>query len=166
MTVDSYRYLPRSFVPLYEAVPELDEPPVWTGLPVELTKARVALLSSAGMFLPAEQQGFDVERERREPTWGDPTYRAIPSDVRQDEIDAVHLHINTDVLRADSNVALPLRPFARLAEQGRIGSLSHEHFSLMGFQEEGAEVWRTEVGPEIAARCHEAEIHALVLAPA
>ena len=30
----------------------------------------------------------------------------------------------------------------------------------------GAEVWRTEVGPEIAARCHAADIDALILAPA
>ena len=36
----------------------------------------------------------------------------------------------------------------------------------MGFQAEGAEVWRTTTGPEIAARCHAAEIDALILAPA
>jgi hypothetical protein len=36
----------------------------------------------------------------------------------------------------------------------------------MGFQEDGAEVWRTVTGPEIAARCHAAEIDELILAPA
>ena len=47
-----------------------------------------------------------------------------------------------------------------------IGSAAPEHYSVMGFQEAGAEVWRTEVGPEIAARCHAADIDALILAPA
>ncbi|MCL1601380.1 MAG: hypothetical protein M3112_07585 [Actinomycetia bacterium] len=41
-----------------------------------------------------------------------------------------------------------------------------EHFSLMGYQEGDAEVWQTVAGPEIAARCHAADIDALMLAPA
>ena len=36
----------------------------------------------------------------------------------------------------------------------------------MGFQQEGAEVWMKETGPDIAARCHSADIDALILAPA
>ena len=166
MTVDSYAFLPRAFRAMYEAAPQFDHEPVWASFDKPLGEARIGLLSSAGMFLAGEQEPFDIERERREPTWGDPTLRVIPDDVVQSQIDATHLHLNTADFLADMNVALPIRRLDELAEAGVIGSAAPEHYSLMGFQEEGAELWRTEVGPEIAARCHAAEIDALILAPA
>lgn len=166
MTVDSYAFLPRAFRPMYEAAPRFDHDPVWAEFDKPLAAARIGLLSSAGMFLAGEQEPFDVERERREPTWGDPTLRVIPSDVAQTQLDATHLHINTADLLTDMNVALPIERLNELVDRGELGSASLEHFSVMGFQEEGAEVWRTSTGPEIAARCHAADIDALILAPA
>ena len=118
------------------------------------------------MFLAGEQEPFDVERERREPTWGDPTLRVIPNDLTQSQIDATHLHLNTADFLADMNVALPIERLAELVNDGTVGSAAPEHYSVMGFQQEGAEVWRTRTGPEIAARCHAADIDALILAPA
>lgn len=166
MPVDSYAFLPRAFRPMYETTPQFDHDPVWAELRKPLEQAKVALLSSAGMFLPGHQEPFDVEREKREPTWGDPTLRVIPNDVRQDAIDATHLHINTADLLRDMNVALPIDRLNELASAGVIGEAGEEHFSVMGFQQEGADAWRTETGPEIVARCHAADIDALILAPA
>jgi len=166
MTVDSYAFLPRAFRPMYEAAPQFDHDPVWAPFDAPLSEARIGLLSSAGIFLAGEQEPFDVERERREPTWGDPTLRVIPNGVEQSQLDATHLHINTSDLLTDMNVALPIRRLNELADAGVIGSASPEHYSVMGFQESGAEVWRTTTGPEIAARCHAADIDALILAPA
>ena len=166
MTVDSYAFLPRAFRAMYEAAPRFDHQPVWARFDIPLAKARVALLSSAGMYLVGEQEPFDVERERREPTWGDPTLRVIPNDVEQSQIDATHLHLNTADFLADMNVALPIRRLNELVDAGLVGSAAPEHYSVMGFQEAGAEVWRTSTGPEIAARCHAAQIDALILAPA
>jgi D-proline reductase (dithiol) PrdB len=166
MTVDSYAFLPRAFRAIYEAAPQFDHEPVWASFDKPLGEARIGLLSSAGMFLAGAQEPFDVERERREPTWGDPTLRIIPNDVVQSQIDATHLHLNTADFLADMDVALPINRLNELAEAGEIGSAASEHYSVMGFQEDGAEVWRTTTGPEIAARCHAAEIDALILAPA
>ena len=166
MAVDSYAFLPRAFRGLFEAIPQLDHEPVFTEFTTPLDQARIGLLSSAGIFLPETQEPFDVERERQEPTWGDPSLRLIPADVTQDRVDATHLHINTADLLEDVNVALPVHRLEELATNGVIGSAAPEHYSVMGFQETGAEVWRTEVGPEIAARCHAADIDALILAPA
>ena len=166
MTVDSYAYLPRAFRAMYEAAPEFDHDPVWAEFTRPLNEAKVALLSSAGMFLAGDQEPFDLERERREPTWGDPTFRVIPNDVSQSQIDASHLHINTADILEDMNVALPIDRLNELIDEGIVGQAAPEHFSLMGYQEEGAEVWRTVAGPEIAARCHAADIDALILAPA
>jgi D-proline reductase (dithiol) PrdB len=166
MTVDSYAFLPRAFRPMYEAAPQFDHEPAWAPFGTPLSEARIALLSSAGIFLAGEQEPFDVERERREPTWGDPTLRVIPNDVTQSQLDATHLHINTTDLLIDMNVALPIGRLNELAAAGVIGAPAPEHYSVMGFQEAGAEMWRTTTGPEIAARCHAAEIDALILAPA
>lgn len=166
MAVDSYAFLPRAFVPMYDAIGEVPDPPVWALFDTPLADATVALLSSAGLYLPASQQPFDVERERQEPAWGDPTYRVIPAGVRQDEVDATHLHLNTADYLEDLDIVLPVHRLAELAAEGVVGAAAPEHYSLMGYQEAGAEVWRTETGPEIVQRCHAADIDALILAPA
>ena len=166
MPVDSYAFLPRAFRPIFESAPEFDHEPVWAELRKPLEQARVALLSSAGIFVSGEQEPFDIDREKREPTWGDPSLRIIPGDITQGAIAATHLHLNTTDLLRDMNVALPIHRLNELAGVGEIGGSGTEHFSVMGYQEEGAEVWRTMTGPEIAARCHAADIDALILAPA
>lgn len=76
---DSYKFLPRSFRPEFEAVPDqpgLEAPPARPAVP--LREAKVALLTSAGLYLKDRQPPFDLDRERREPWWGDPTDRIIP----------------------------------------------------------------------------------------
>ena len=166
MPVDSYKYLPRSFRPAFEAFPVQDVEPVWAGLAVPVAEAKIALLSSAGFYLKDSQPSFDLERERENPSWGDPTYRVIPRDVRQDQVGVAHLHINTRDLLDDFNVALPLRAFAELEADGALGELAKEHYACMGFQEDGCDVWRAEFGPELAGRLKDAAVQALVLAPA
>ncbi len=166
MTVDSYKFLPRSFRAGYESAGFFAERPVWTPLTVPVTAAKIALLSSAGIYLKESQQPFDIEREKREPTWGDPTYRVIPRDVQQQDVAATHLHLNTRDIEEDINVALPIRAFAELEKRGDIGSLADEHYAFMGFQQSGANEWRTHYGPEVARRLKETGVSALVLAPA
>ncbi len=166
MAVDSYKYLPRSFRAAYESMPAQAESPVWAPLAVPVERATIALLTSAGLYLKGSQPPFDAERERREPTWGDPTYRVIPRNVRQEDIAASHLHLNTRDFYVDFNVALPIRVFAELEAEGRIGRLADEHYSFMGFQARGCDEWRMRYGPEIAGRLKAAGVHALLLAPA
>jgi D-proline reductase (dithiol) PrdB len=151
---------------MYEAAPQFDHDPVWAEFTKPLDEARIALLSSAGMFMSNSQEPFDLERERREPTWGDPTFRVIPNDVAQSQIDVSHLHINTADLLEDMNVALPIQRLNELVDAGIVGAAASEHYSLMGYQQEGAKMWETEIGPEIAARCHAVDIDALILGPA
>ena len=166
MTVDSYKYLPRSMHAMYGSQPVTDEPPVFAPLPKPLHRCSVALLTSAGIYLKDSQPPFDTEREQREPTWGDPTYRVIPSTVRQEQVACSHLHINHADLLEDVDVVLPIRAFTALAEEGRIGSLAPEHYSFMGYQDRRLEAWRTVQGPELAARLKEHAVDVLLLAPA
>ncbi|MDP6566396.1 MAG: glycine/sarcosine/betaine reductase selenoprotein B family protein [Alphaproteobacteria bacterium] len=166
MSVDSFKYLPKSFRPMFEDVDIEVEGAVWAPFEKPLSEATIAVLSSAGIFLKDSQQGFDMEREKREPTWGDPSWRAIPRDVGQDRIDAAHLHINTEHVKRDVGVALPLRALAALEADGVIGRLAAENYSVMGYQENGCAVWQSQTGPEIVNRLRHEAVDALILAPA
>jgi hypothetical protein len=49
----------------------------WTPLSKPLADSTVALLSSVGLALKTDRP-FDQEGERRNPWWGDPSYRILP----------------------------------------------------------------------------------------
>ena len=55
--------------------------PVWTSLAKPLPESRLAIVSSAAVTL-ADDEPFDAESERRDPWWGDPSYRRIPAGIR------------------------------------------------------------------------------------
>ncbi len=164
MVVDSYKFLPRSMKVMYESTTVDELEPAWAPLPKPLHRCTVALMTSAGIYLKG-QPPFDEEREKREPTWGDPTYRVIPTDVRQEDIACCHLHINHDDLLEDVDVVLPIRAFKRLEAARVIGALAPEHYSFMGYQERKLVDWTTVQGPELAARLKERGVDVLLLAP-
>lgn len=166
MAVDSYKYLPRSFRQGYESTAISGEGPVWAPMTGAVADSTIALLTSAGLYLKDTQKPFDGQREREDPLWGDPTYRVIPRQVRQEQIAASHLHLNTRDFYIDFNVALPVRRFEEFEAEGRIGRLADEHYSFMGYQERSCSEWRDKYGPAVAQRLKEAGVSALVLAPA
>src|SRR5260370_3591157 len=88
LIVDSYRFLPRSFRPFYEGKGPFsgEEAPVWAPFEKRLQASRIALLSSAGLYLKASQPSFDLTREQDNPEWGDPSWRPIPSSATASDI--------------------------------------------------------------------------------
>ena len=165
MRVDSFRFLPRSFRPLYEHVEAPDGEMPWAPFEPRLSGATIALLTSAGLHLQGVQPPFDLERERREPTWGDPSWRSIPAGVTSAELGMCHLHVNpTDVL-ADHDVALPLDRLAELVAEGVVGAVAGHHVSVMGYQERSLEGWRTTSFPEIVDMLRGEAADGVVLAP-
>jgi D-proline reductase (dithiol) PrdB len=162
--IDSFKWLPPSLANYYKnlAIERSDVP--WTPLTKPLSKCRFSLLSTAGIYVKGKQPPFDVERERREPTWGDPSYRAIPRDVRQEDVGVAHLHIKPDDLEADMNVALPIQRFLELEANGEIGSLAPTSYSVMGYQQ-SSDQWRDRYGPEIADRMKDEGIDCAFLTP-
>ena len=167
MLVDSYRFLPRSFLPLYQGAQPLpgEDRPVWAPFAKRLSEARIALVTSAGLYLEGEQAPFDTERERREPFWGDPTHRVLPVDLSGRALGMSHLHVNSDDVLADPGVAIPLGALTDLVAEGRVGAVTPSHYSVMGFQAPGLEVWRQETAPAIVDRLREEGADGVVLAP-
>lgn len=166
MPVDSYKYIPLNWRKGHEAAPMKRASTIWTALQKPVSEATVALLSTAGVYLRDSQASFDLEGERRNPTWGDPGYRVIPRGTQQAELDFAHLHINTQDHHEDFNIALPLERFAELEAEGRIGKLAEDNYSVMGFQSDDGAAWTQETLPAIRRGLEEAAVDALVLAPA
>jgi len=165
--VDSYKFLPRSFVPLYERarpVPE-ESTPVWAPFTPRLADATVALVTSAGLSLAGAQEPFDLDRERREPTWGDPSFRVLPHDLGERRLVMSHLHVNTADVEADRNVALPVDALDDLVAAGVVGGAAASHVSVMGYQGAGLAVWREETAPAIVEVLRAQGTDGVVLAP-
>jgi len=97
MSIDSYRYVDFATRQIMKAWTARQEPGVipFTRLRKPLRECTVALVSTAGIARN-DDRPFDQEGERRDPWWGDPTFRRIPlgtteRDIRDDSVDAVVL---------------------------------------------------------------------------
>ena len=87
MTVDSFKFLPRLIATFYQMTEREPEHPIpWTPLSLGLEKCTFGLVTSAGLYHKGQEPPFDLEREKQEPTWGDPTYREIPVRIPQDQV--------------------------------------------------------------------------------
>ncbi|MDQ3733078.1 MAG: hypothetical protein M3400_03600 [Actinomycetota bacterium] len=152
----------------YEADYPVERGQVWAAFEKRLSESRLALLSSAGLHLHS-QQPFDLEGERREPTWGDASYRMLPNDPGTDELAVAHLHVNPEPLLADPNITLPRGPLADLIDRGWVGGAVDQHVSVMGYQgwhDDALDRWREVTGPAIATELQTQGADGLILAPA
>ena len=142
-----------------------EEEPVWADLEPRLADARIALVTSAGVYLRDEQESFDLEGEKQNPYWGDPTWRPVPQAVAQGELAMAHLHVNNADILADHDVALPTRALADLVADGTVGAAADSHVSVMGYQEQGLEVWRRDTAPAVIEHFRAQGVDGVVLAP-
>jgi len=169
MTVDSFKYLPRLIATFYQETDRQPELPIpWTPLPRPLADCKFGLVTSAGLYHQGVEPPFDVERERQEPKWGDPTFRTIPTDVQQAEIGASHLHINTGGVTTDVNILLPIQRFRELVADGAIGGLAEHAYSFMGYQgfPPDTAAWQETYGPQVADELIADQVDCVLLTPA
>jgi len=169
MTVDSFKFLPRliaTFYQMTEVQPQLPIP--WTPLQRPLSECVFGLVTSGGLYHKGVEPPFDLEREKTEPAWGDPTFRVISKNISQDELGASHLHINTQDVLEDINILLPIHRFQELADEGVIGGLVNQNYSFMGFQgyPPDATEWREITGPQVAERFKAEGVECVLLTPA
>jgi D-proline reductase (dithiol) PrdB len=169
LAVDSFKYLPRVITAFYQATDrEPQEPIPWTPIDRPLEQCRFALITSGGLYQLGKDPPFDLEREAEEPTWGDPTFRVIPTDIRPDQIGVSHLHIKTVGIREDFNILLPIHRFQRLVEEGRIGGLGRKAYSFMGYQgfPPDASEWVETYVPQVVEELRKDEVDCVFLTPA
>ena len=168
MLVDSYKFLPRSFRPLYEGRGPFpgEEGAVWAPFDKRLADSRIALLTSAGLYVKETQAAFDLDAERSRPDWGDPSWRAIPSSAGSADLGVAHLHINDEDVLADAEIALPMHLLDVLAREHVVGGAASSHVAVMGYQDRRLKDWHHQTASEIVAHLRAQHADAVVLAPA
>ena len=125
-----------------------------------LNQARIALVTTAGFYLP-DQQPFDQSFRHddcsyREIPWGTPT-KILQIGQSSDAFD--HSGIE-----ADRNLTLPLNRLQELVNAGVIGQSAPRHLSIMGSIIAPAKLIN-ESGPEIARKLQEDGAEGVLLAP-
>lgn len=97
-------------------------------LRVPLERARVALVTTAGLVAPG-QPPFDESSPG-----GDWSYRVIPGDLDPERLEEHQRSESFDHagIASDRNLALPLNRLRELVADGTIGEVAPRHLSFMG----------------------------------
>jgi len=166
-TVDGFRFMPPSLSAwIKKDIP--DQPYSgkipWTPLRKSIKETTFTLVTTAGISMKSDRP-FNMEREKTEPTWGDPSYREIPRTATEKDIEVSHLHIKTDYIKQDINVMLPLTRFQEFEKKGLIGKLAPTCYSYYGFQLDPTALLN-ETMPKVADRMRAENVEAVLLTPA
>ena len=166
MSIDSYRFLDFAARQVMKAWASRERAGVipFTPLTKPLSDCRVALISTAAIARH-DDRPFDQARERRDPWWGDPSYRVIPLGTTEADVRLYHLHIDPRFGEADLDVVLPMRRLNELSHEGVIAEAAAHHYSIMGYILE-PDVLINETAPAIAARMRADGVDAAALVPA
>ena len=130
----------------------------WTPLATPLERARLGVVTTAGVYRRGIDPPFDDTEE------GDPRLLALPADVALDALDVAHSHIPQELARADMNVVLPLAHLRDLVRAGKLGSLAPRVFSVVGYRTRAHDVAQ-ETAPRIAAALAEDGVTLALVVP-
>lgn len=166
MAIDSYRFLDFASRQVMKAWAARAQPGVipFTPLAKPLSDCTIALITTAGVARN-DDVPFDQEGERRNPWWGDPSFRTIPFGTTETDVRLYHLHIDTRFGQADLDVVLPMRRLKELADEGLVGRPARTHYSMMGYILDEKELIE-KTAPAIAEHMRAEAIDAAALSPA
>jgi len=121
-----------------------------------------------GLYHKGHEPLFDLEGERQNPPWGDPSYRTLPSDMDISEVGVSHFHINSCDILADMNILLPVQRLQELTVEGRVGGLAEHAYSFMGYQGFPADLsgWKNIYGPQVAEKLRSEGVECVLLSTA
>jgi D-proline reductase (dithiol) PrdB len=169
MEVDSFRYVSPLITRYYKLSQVRKELPIpWTSLARPLNQSRFGLVTSGGLYHQGHEPPFDLEGERRNPPWGDPSFRTLPSDMDVSEVGVSHFHINPCDILADMNILLPVQRLQELTTEGRVGGLAEQAYSFMGYQGFPADLtgWKNIYGPQVAEKLRTEGVDCVLLSTA
>ncbi|MBN2388245.1 MAG: hypothetical protein JXB85_14605 [Anaerolineales bacterium] len=163
--VDSFRFLGGITRRMAETWIKQEQPrPIpWRPLRKPLAECTVALLSSGGVALK-DDRPFNQDGERRNPWWGDPSYRLLPNTVKTEDVRVYHLHINPAFGEQDLNCLLPVDRLNEMVLAGEVGRAALRHYSTMGYILEPEELLEKTV-PQIVQNLRQDRVEVLVLVP-
>ncbi|MCI0527504.1 MAG: glycine/betaine/sarcosine/D-proline family reductase selenoprotein B [Nitrospira sp.] len=108
----------------------------WTSFTRKLADCKVALITTAGVYLQGEQPRFHAENIE-----GDWTYREIPKNAPKEKLGLAHDHFDHTNANKDINCVFPIDRLKELESEGIIKEFSPTCYSFTGYN--------TNVGPLI-----------------
>ena len=125
---DTVRYIPRTrdlYAPLppYRWADNRDQPVPWQPLTKPLERCRVALGSSAGIYVEG-QVPFGLK--------DDTSVRIVPSHVATEDLRVSHFGYPVRYAREDPNCVFPIDRLRALVRDGRIAGLARSAVTFMG----------------------------------
>lgn len=133
----------------------------WAPLKKPLREAVIALVTTAGVHLKTEPP-FDMD----DPD-GDPSFRVIPSGVKEEDLVITHNYYDHSAADKDLNVVLPLDRLKELKAEGRIGGIAPFVYGFMGHIDGPHVATLVEkTAPEVARRLQRDGAEAVFLTPA
>lgn len=132
----------------------------WTPFEKELSKCKVAIVTTAGVHLK-DQQPFDmVDNE------GDPTFREVPRDSPRTSLTITHKYYDHTDADKDINIIFPIDRLSEMKERGEIGSVAELHYGIMGhILGRHLKTLLDVTAPEIARRLKSSDIDVVLLTP-
>jgi D-proline reductase (dithiol) PrdB len=97
-----------------------------TPLSKPLSECKLALVTTGGLHLKKDTP-FDTKLKG-----GDCSYRMLPYDVKHEDIMVTHESYDHKFINEDLNCVFPIDRMREFVSEGKINSLSKEHFSFMG----------------------------------
>jgi D-proline reductase (dithiol) PrdB len=91
-----------------------------------LSECKLALVTTGGLHLKKDTP-FDTRFKG-----GDCSYRMLPNDVKHEDIIVTHESYDHKFINEDLNCVFPIDRMREYVQEGRIKSLSEEHYSFMG----------------------------------
>lgn len=153
--LDKTRKIIRKTYPRFEYTVFQDAPV--TPLPRPLSECKLALITTGGLHLRSDPP-FDLKLIQ-----GDASYRMLPADVRHADIMVSHDFYKHKSINADLNCVFPIERMREYVSEGRIGSLSEEHYSFMGHIYETGPLISNST--EVASRLKALEVDVAFLTP-
>jgi D-proline reductase (dithiol) PrdB len=97
-----------------------------TPLSKPLNECKLALVTTGGLHLKTDTP-FDTKFKG-----GDCSFRMLPNDVKHEDIIVTHESYDHKFINEDLNCVFPVDRMREYVREGRIKSLSEEHYSFMG----------------------------------
>ncbi|HZK49063.1 MAG TPA: glycine/sarcosine/betaine reductase selenoprotein B family protein [Thermoleophilia bacterium] len=151
-------FLRSKFLPDFEWA-RFDRPTESVALARPIEQARVALVVTAGAYLPACQEPFNTKT-----FLGDDSFRVIPGDARREDIGLCHPGYDTRRAAQDLDCVFPLALLRELQGEGAIGEVAPRHVSFMGYIPR-TEHLITETAPEAARILADDGVDLAILVP-
>jgi D-proline reductase (dithiol) PrdB len=107
--------------------PTFTETP-WTPFRRRLSRCRVALVTTGGLFRPGIEVPFD-----RDALLGDPSFRVLPATADPESLSIAHRHFPHGPAEADMNTIFPLPLLHEAVRDGVIGYVAPTHYSTLGW---------------------------------